>query len=148
MMGVITFVPAQADDFERLCALRIAVMREHLERLGRFDPARARARFVEGFSPAHTRLIHVDGVFAGCVTLKPATGGVELEHFYIEAERQGQGIGGAVLDRLLGETDAAGQSVGLGVLKQSPARRFYERRGFDFTHSGEWDDCFARAPGR
>ena len=145
-MPVITFAPAQADDFERLLALRLAVMRPHLERLGRFEPDRARARFAEGFSPEHTRLIHLDGVFAGCVTLKPAVGGAEIEHFYLETGRQGQGIGGVVLDRLLGETDAAGLRVELGVLKQSPARRLYERRGFSLTHSSEWDDYFARTP--
>ena len=145
-MPLITFAPAQADNFERLLALRLAVMRPHLERLGRFEPDRARARFAEGFSPEHTRLIHLDGVFAGCVTLKPAAGGAEIEHFSLETGRQGQGIGGVVLDRLLGETDAAGLRVELAVLKQSPARRLYERRGFSLTHSGEWDDYFARTP--
>jgi hypothetical protein len=39
-----TFAPASEDDFEHLLALRLLVMREHLERLDRFDPVRARER--------------------------------------------------------------------------------------------------------
>jgi len=47
--------PAQPDDFEALVALRIEAMRESLERIGRFDRTRARERFLNGFSPTHTR---------------------------------------------------------------------------------------------
>jgi hypothetical protein len=41
----ITLTTAAAEDFEALVALRIDAMRESLERIGRFDPARARERF-------------------------------------------------------------------------------------------------------
>src|SRR5437660_5430228 len=55
-------VDATADDFEALVALRIAAMRESLERIGRFDPARARERFAAGFDPARTRHVEVDEI--------------------------------------------------------------------------------------
>lgn len=142
----IVFSAATPEDFERLLALRLSVMREHLERLGRFDSDRARARFSAGFAPAFTRLVHLDGAFAGCVTLRPGGEGIELEHFYLRPEFHGQGTGSRILACLLEETDQAGQRVHLGVLKQSPARRFYERHGFVFTHAGEFDDYFIRMP--
>ena len=142
----IRFTPAVADDFERLLALRILVMRDHLERIGRFDPDRARARFAAGFVPANMKLIHVQDRFAGCVSLGADTGGLELAHFYLHPDFQGRGLGSAVLEMLLTGTDAASVTVRLAVLKQSPARRFYERHGFVLEHEGEWDDFLVRRP--
>jgi GNAT superfamily N-acetyltransferase len=63
------------------------------------------------------------------------------------AEAQGQGLGGAVLALLLAEADAAAKPVCLGVLRDSPAARFYERHGFRFTHAEEWDFYFERPVG-
>jgi len=48
---------------------------------------------------------------------------------------------------LLTGADAVGLAVWLAVLKQSPARRFYERHGFVLDHEGEWDDYLRRPPG-
>jgi hypothetical protein len=42
----LSLTPAHAEDFEALLALRVTAMRESLERIGRFDPGRARARFL------------------------------------------------------------------------------------------------------
>jgi GNAT superfamily N-acetyltransferase len=121
-------------------------MRDHLERIGRFDPDRARAHFVAGFVPADMRLIHVRDRFAGCVSLGADAGGLELAHFYLHPDFQGRGLGSAVLDMLLTGTDAADVTVRLAVLRQSPARRFYERRGFVLERQGEWDDFLIRRP--
>jgi len=140
----IRFSPADEADFERLLALRILVMREHLERIGRFDPDRARLRFRAGFRPTQTRLIEADGAFAGCVTLGRADDHFELEHFYLTPDCQGRGIGAAVLARLLAEADAAGLPIRLGVLQRSPAARFYERHGFRFTGEDEFDVFYER----
>jgi hypothetical protein len=57
MQGPITFENAVASDAEALAAIRVEAMRESLERIGRFDPQRARERFLSAFSPTHTRHI-------------------------------------------------------------------------------------------
>ncbi|WP_350271581.1 hypothetical protein [Frondihabitans sucicola] len=44
--------PATPDDAGWMAELRAVVMRPDLERLGRFDPARVRSRFLDGYSPA------------------------------------------------------------------------------------------------
>ncbi len=142
----IRFTPAASGDFERLLALRILVMREHLERIGRFDPDRARARFAAGFAPTDMKLIQIQDRFAGCVSLGAGTGGLELAHFYLHPDFQGRGLGSAVLEMLLTGTGAACVTVRLSVLKQSPARRFYERHGFVLEREGEWDDFLVRRP--
>lgn len=136
---MIAFAPAREADYERLLDLRLRVMRPQLEAIGRFDPVRARERFRRGYSPAATRLVSCDGAFAGCVTLQPDETGFELMHFYVEPGLQGRGIGDAVLRLLCAEADAAGRPIHLGVLKNSPARRLYERHGFRLTHEDAWD---------
>lgn len=146
MTAAIAFRPAAEADFERLLDLRIRVLRPHLERVGRFDPERARRYFRDGYDPTHLRLILVDGGFAGCVALKPDGDGLVLEHFYLDDAVQGRGIGGAVLRLLLAEADAAGKPVRLGVLKGSPAARLYRRHGFAWTHDEPYDDCYRREP--
>jgi GNAT superfamily N-acetyltransferase len=45
-------------------------------------------------------------------------------------ERRGRGIGAALLQDLLAHGRALGKPVGLTVVKNSPARRLYERLGF------------------
>lgn len=114
-------------DVEQIAELRAVVLRPDLERLGRYDEVRVRQRFRAGFVPEHTRVIEVRGDFAGSVTVRPGPGETWLEHFYLAPVVQGQGIGSAILTRLLGETSG---EVRLNVLQGSPARRLYERHGF------------------
>lgn len=144
------FRPAEEADFETLLALRLRVLRPHLERVGRYDPQRARRYFRAGYEPDRLRVILVDGAVAGCVALGPAADGpadaLVLEHFYLDEAVQGRGVGGAVLRRLLAEADAAGLAVRLGVLKGSPAARLYERHGFVWTHDEPFDDYYRRPP--
>jgi len=143
------FAPAGPDDLEALIALRIAAMRPNLERVGRFEPQRARQRFIDGFRPDHTRRIEVDGKLAGCVAMGPAADGdLWLEHFYLFPEHQGCGLGAAVMARLMAEADAAGADVRLSVLTESPANRFYPRFGFVETHREPFDVYYRRAATR
>ena len=85
--------PVSADDAEALVALRIAAMRESLERIGRFDPQRARERFLSGFDPARTRHVVVDGHRVGFVVTTPQTEWLSLDHLYIDPAHQGRGLG-------------------------------------------------------
>jgi GNAT superfamily N-acetyltransferase len=145
--GDFVFKPAGLEDFERLAALRLVVMRPSLEAIGRFEPGRARAHFQRTFRPQHTRLVEVGGVLAGCVALGPARDGDWLlEHFYLATERQGTGLGGRVLSRLLDEADVAGATVWLTVLRESPAGAFYRRFGFVETHTEGVDVFHTRPP--
>ena len=137
--GDITFAPVAEADFEELLALRILVMRAHLERIGRFHPDRARARFKAGFQPGNMRRILCDGRSVGVVSLQPADDHLEIEHFYIHPDFQGAGVGGQVLRLLQQEAMTKELPLRLGVLKESPAARFYQRHGFRFTHAGEFD---------
>jgi GNAT superfamily N-acetyltransferase len=121
-------------------------MNPQLERIGRLDSERSAARFAREFRPGQTRRIHVDGAFAGCVTVHDDGGVWVLEHFYLTPERQGLGLGAEVLRRVLAEADSARAAVRLSVLVESAANRFYPRHGFVETHREAFDIYYRREP--
>jgi GNAT superfamily N-acetyltransferase len=126
--------------------LRAQVMRPDLERLGRYDEHRVRQRLRDGFVPAHTWVIGVDGTFAGCVALRPAQDAHWLEHFYLDPALQGRGIGSAVLGTLLERHDRDDAPIRLNVLRGSPALRLYERHGFRVESEDPVDVFMVREP--
>ncbi|GGY69494.1 GNAT family N-acetyltransferase [Streptomyces omiyaensis] len=135
------------EDVEVVAELRAVVMREDLERLGRYDEERVRQRFRDGFSAAYTSIVETGGALAGCVTLRPdPAGGLHLEHFYLDPALQGRGLGTAVLRHLLDRADAAGAPVRLAVLRGSAARRLYERAGFAVESEDPVDVRMVREP--
>ncbi|MFE9677521.1 GNAT family N-acetyltransferase [Streptomyces sp. NPDC006259] len=138
--------PAVRADVEAVAELRAVVLRADLERLGRFDERRVRRRLRDGFVAAHTWVIEVDGVFAGCVALRPEGDARRLEHFYLAPHAQGRGIGSAVLGRFLGEADRDSVRLRLDVLRGSPARRLYERHGFVLEREDAVDVFLVREP--
>jgi len=131
----LALTPVAAADFESMLALRIAALRPSLERLGRFDPQRARERLAGQFEPAAMRHIERDGQRIGFLTLKPADGCLRLEHLYVLPGQQGQGVGAWVLDWV----KSHGQDVTLAALKLSDANRFYLRHGFVVTGESDFD---------
>jgi GNAT superfamily N-acetyltransferase len=121
--------PALPTDARWIAELRAVAMRPDLERLGRWDPVRVRERFLNAFQPDHTFVIAVEGQAAGVIAVRPEPEALWIEHFYIAPGFQGQGLGAAVLQRVMGESKDH-RPFRLNVLQGSPARRLYERHGF------------------
>lgn len=140
----LALAPASDDDFDALLALRMAAMRESLQRLGRFDPERARERLSRAFEPSHTRHILQAGERVGFVVVLPRMDHLVLDHLYIAPPAQGQGIGSWVLDQVLAEADRLGMAVRVTALKLSDANRFYQRHGFELQHESAWDLHYLR----
>jgi RimJ/RimL family protein N-acetyltransferase len=140
----VSLVAADAGDAEALVALRLAAMRESLERIGRFDPQRARERFLVTFAPQFTRHIMADGERAGFVVVKPSETGLLLDHLYIHPDFQRRGIGAAVLFMVFAEADAQALPLRVGALRESDSNRFYARHGFRLVESAEWDNYYLR----
>ncbi len=141
----VTFSAAINSDLEGLIAIRIEAMQESLERIGRFDPARAGARLRDTFSAVHTRHIDLDGARAGFVVVTAHASGLKLDHLYIRPAFQGRGLGANVLKLVFEEADRLGLNVHVGALKQSASNRFYQRHGFVETSTSEWDVEYVRA---
>jgi GNAT superfamily N-acetyltransferase len=124
------FGPPREDDFEPLLALRIEVMREHLERVFRYKPSRARRIFREQFDEPGMRLILVGEEIAGCVGFRIGTEQIKLDSFYLQRRFHNSGLGTTILKVLLAEADVLGLPIRLEVLTGSKADRFYLRHGF------------------
>ncbi len=144
-----SFGPVKEADFEPLLALRTEVMREHLERVGRYTPERSRKMFRGHFDEPGTRLILHDGVRVGCVGFRKHDHEIKIDSFYLERRLHGSGLGTSILKALLVEADATGLPVRLEVLNGSPADRFYLRHGFVKLREDEIEGFYERpAAGR
>ncbi len=144
----LSLAAASDEDFEALLSLRMAAMRESLQRLGHFDPQRARERLSRAFEPAHTRHILQGGERVGFVVLLPVPAGqpdhLVLDHLYIAPQAQRQGVGSWVMTQVLAEADRLGLAVRVTALKLSDANRFYQQHGFELQHTSEWDLHYLR----
>ena len=130
-----------AADFESMADLRAEALRESLERLGRFDPVRARERLRSAFEPACMRHILINGERVGYLTLIPqaATGCLRLHHLYIRPGHQGQGAGAWGLAWAKAQGRQQGKDITLAALRGSAANRFYMRHGFQLVEEQEFD---------
>ena len=145
---MVTFRPVGIAEGASLAALRVEAMRPSLERVGRFDADRARARFLVSFSPEYTREIVVGGLRVGFFVLRPASEGLLLDHLYIRPAHQSRGIGAAVLRSVFAEADALGLEVRVGALKDSDSNRFYVKHGFVLEGQADFDNYYVRSPGQ
>lgn len=135
MTAAFTLRPVEEADFEPLLDLSIRVLRADLDRVGRFDADRRRARMRVGFDPAVLSAIECDGRLLGCIAALPAPDHVEVHSFYLEPDTQGRGLGAAVFASVAARHP--GLPVRIEVLKGSPVHRFWEKQGF--IRSGEQD---------
>jgi len=140
----ILFTAASPADAEALATLRVEAMRESLERIGRFDPVRARERFLTGFSPEHTWHVVMDGERVGFYVVRPHEQGLTLDHLYVRPSHQRNGIGAAVLARVFAQADALGCQVRVGALRESESNRFYARHGFVLVEQDAFDNYHVR----
>lgn len=121
-------------------------MKESLERVGRFNPERARERLRNSFYPEHTYFIVLDGEKAGFYTLRPQETGLYLDHLYIHPRHQSKGIGGHVLQSLVKDASNQQKAIRLGALRASESNRFYQRHGFLKEREDEWDIYYVLQP--
>ena len=138
------FGPVGEADFEPLLAMCIDVMREHLERVFRYKPSRARRIFREHFDEPGMRLILLDGERVGCVGFRRHAQEIRIDSFYLDRRLHNSGLGTKILTVLLAEADAARLPVRLEVLAGSKADRFYLRHGFMKLREDEIEGYYER----
>lgn len=143
-MVAIEFLPASVEDAKALADLRVAAMQPSLEQVGRFDPLRARERFLADYSPEHTCHVTLHGARVGCVVVKPDMLGFLLQHLYIHPDHQQRGVGSAALAKVFALADAAEQELRVVALQGSAANRFYLRHGFVQMQAVDWDVYYTR----
>lgn len=83
-----------------------------------------------------SRIIYVESIPAGRMLLAKTEAGKVLVDIGLLTEFQNQGIGSALLHELQEELKP-GESLRLSVLNNNPARRLYDRLGFQILEVGE-----------
>ena len=134
--------------FRSLVVIRIEAMRESLERIGRFDPVRARERFRSGFLPEHTSHVVVGSQKVGFLVTKPQEQHLLLDHLYIRPAYQSRGIGAKVLQFVFAQAESLCLPVKVGALRESESNHFYARHGFQLVEQGEFDNYYLRPAAR
>lgn len=89
------------------------------------------ARVMHQFDCAEV-LCH-QGEPVGLLKLRRGAEAWDLIQFQLCASLQGQGVGGRLLRQLIDEADAHRVAIRLDVLKHNPARRLYEKLGFEIV---------------
>ncbi|TFC93239.1 MULTISPECIES: GNAT family N-acetyltransferase [Cryobacterium] len=89
-------------------------------------------------NPAHTVVIQINGEDVGLIAVRTETDSHWIEHFSLEPDYQGRGIGGAVLRQAL-DKHRDHRPSRLNVLRAGPARVLSERHGFGFDHEDAVD---------
>lgn len=136
-----------AADAGDLAELRARAMRPSLEAVGRFDPQRVRARFLETFDPACTwRLVDGEGMRVGVIVVRARDDHLLLDHLYVDPDHQGRGHGAEALAQVQADAARRRLPVRLGALKDSPSNAFYRRHGFAPAGATEWDNHYVWHP--
>jgi len=134
--------PAQAQEGEVLAELRVLAMRQSLEALGRFDPDRARQRFLDKFEPESTWKISIDSELVGFYVVTEGPNFLNLDHLYIHPKHQSMKIGSKVLKEIVEAGQNQGKSIKLGALKGSRSNKFYMSHNFVKIDEGEYDNYY------
>jgi GNAT superfamily N-acetyltransferase len=141
MHGEVSICPERlAGDGDFLLSLYASTRRPELAGLGwsekeqdafirmQFDAQTRHYR--ESFPNATYSVICVDGEQAGRLIVNRADDAILIVDITLAPKFRHIGIGGALVRRLLDEADAGRLRVRCHVLKNSDARRFWERAGF------------------
>ena len=140
------FEACTTGDAHELAELRARAMKPGLQQVGRFDEERVRSRFLDSFVPQDTKKIIIEGVLGGFFVVKHNPDHLYLDHLYVEPGFQRRGVGRAVIDSVLRQSEQLQIPVRLGALRQSSANHFYQSLGFVSTHEDACDIYYEYAP--
>lgn len=130
--------PATAADYDFLYQLHRNTIRPYVEATWGWDEADQQERWQNHFDPTGRQIIQlrVADTLTDIGTLELS---YNADNWYIDLieiapEYQNQGIGTTIITDLIRQAHAAGLPLTLSVLKaNTPARRLYERLGFQIT---------------
>ncbi|HAS6046198.1 GNAT family N-acetyltransferase [Vibrio vulnificus] len=135
----IRYLQACESDGEILAEIRVSAMKQSLEAIGRFEPNRARNRFLDNYEFRDTTKIYANNTLVGFYAVSKDCDHLYLSHLYVLPEYQGNGIGVDAINRIKDLSITSCHTVKLGALRNSPANQFYLSQGFELTHEEEWD---------
>jgi ribosomal protein S18 acetylase RimI-like enzyme len=123
-------------------------MQEYVEKTWGWDEGFQRGMFEEDFDPSSLMIIEKDREPIGCISVQRPGNEILLSAIEIAPSQQNQGVASQLIQELLDESDQSHLPVKLQVLKVNPARRLYERLGFQCTGETPTHYVMRREPAR
>lgn len=145
-MNQITISKAANVDPFRLAEIRVEAMKPSLEAVGRFDPERARKRFLETYVPQDTQIILSNNDLIGFFVVREHPDHLYLDHIYVHPAHQGGGLGRRIIRSVQDQARKAGLPVRLIALRESQANDFYVSCNFVFDRSDDFDNHYSWKP--
>jgi GNAT superfamily N-acetyltransferase len=137
-MDDISLRTGTAADLEFLYDLLKVALGPYVEQTyGAWDDAAQRRRFAARTRPESHQIVELGGRPVGCLFVQRTPEAVKLNRVFLLPEIQRRGIGTRLVRRVMREARSEGLPVTLRVLKVNPARRLYERLGFDVVGETE-----------
>jgi ribosomal protein S18 acetylase RimI-like enzyme len=125
-------------DFDFLCDLHEATMRDYVHAVWGWDDAFQRKMYRDSFAANPRSIVIVDGADNGVVRIVRREADVYLGLVEIHPRVQRRGIGAAIVRSVVDEAIAARLPAALRVLKVNVgARRLYQRLGFAVVEENE-----------
>jgi ribosomal protein S18 acetylase RimI-like enzyme len=148
--------PIREDDRDFLCALYAEVRAEELAPVP-WPEAAKQAFLAQQFALQHQHyhshyadaeflLIERAGQPIGRIYVHRVPGEIRLMEVSLVAEARGRGIGGALLRRLIEESELDGADLTLHVEAHNPAVRLYRRHGFEHREDRGVYQFYGRRP--
>lgn len=146
--GNLRVEPAKIADAELLAEIRVESMRPSLQAANRFDPERARNRFLNSFQASETKIIYVEEKVVGFFVIRKKIDHLYLDHLYVVAAFQGRGIGRRIIHDLKAAATTASLPIRLLALNGSPSNEFYKSCEFEFVSADQLDTLYQWSPGQ
>lgn len=122
--------PARDEDTAFAEALYLQTMMPLLTALGLGDEDRLRHRFLQGYKPAFSEVVQVQGADIGWMQVSAGSAGLHLDQLHLVPGWRGRGIGRHLLAGLLDRATTAGSTIALDVIRGNRAIGLYDRLGF------------------
>ena len=145
-MDNITISNAMDLDPSTLAAIRVEAMRPSLEAIGRFEPERARKRFLETYDARDTQIVRDGNDLIGFYVVRKRLDHFYLDHIYIRPGHQGRGLGRSIVCLVQDLAKRMGLPVRLMALRESSANDFYISCGFILERSDGLDNYYTWEP--
>jgi len=130
MESTLQLRPATTHDAEFVDQLTRTTMGTYVEVTWPDEEAREHYYRINRFECPKTRIICRGGQRVGRLTLTHREGSLFIDNMHVIPEAQGKGIGTWLLEQVIRDAREKKLAVTLTVLKTNPARRLYERLGF------------------
>ncbi len=123
-------IEASPGDADWVNELTLKAMKPYVEESWQTEKERQHYFSLNSFDPDHTKIITVEGVRAGRLTVYTENNVINLAELHISPEFHGRGIGTGIIKDTVADAFSKSLPVELKCLKTNPVKNLYKRLGF------------------